>query len=468
MAAGSGTVILLARLLNPDEYGLLYFSLSVLSIATLIGSLGIAKSGARYISEYIEQDSSQIVKVISISILLNTVLISSSATFLYLFSSDLSNILGEPDASFLLAVGSVFIILSSSVELTRILLQGLEEIKLSAWTKCIAEVTKFIFSIGIVILGAGVVGALIGMIIGYLIGTIVGLIFIYRSIKSLSFSFDNSIFDKNITSRIFRYSIPITVTRGAYTLDDKIDVVFVGVFLNPVAVSYYVVSKQIIRLLAVPANSLGFTVSPSIGRQSLADESERSGEIFSISLIYTLLFYVPVCSVLVISANDVLNLFFGGEYTDASHLLQILAIYLLSLSLMSIASNPLDFMGKAKLRAILRSVSAILNAILNVLLIPMFGVTGAAIATVVSFTLYSIANIAMIFKFLDVPYGHLQSSVYEILVVTILCLSTSFAVRYLSQSIYTPIFIAVITGSVWVMSMNLLGHIEMKEVRQLV
>jgi len=52
-------IIVLARyLLGRDEYGLLYFALSVIGVITIFATLGLPKSTARYVNEYLEEDPS--------------------------------------------------------------------------------------------------------------------------------------------------------------------------------------------------------------------------------------------------------------------------------------------------------------------------------------------------------------------------------------------------------------------------
>lgn len=62
--AGTLLTVFLARLLDPDGYGLWFLAISVFSIAQIFSKLGLAKSGARYISQYRVDDPSQVPHII--------------------------------------------------------------------------------------------------------------------------------------------------------------------------------------------------------------------------------------------------------------------------------------------------------------------------------------------------------------------------------------------------------------------
>jgi len=60
MVSSALLMFLLARLLNPDGYGALYWAIGILAVVQLFADLGLGKSSARYISEYSERDTGQI------------------------------------------------------------------------------------------------------------------------------------------------------------------------------------------------------------------------------------------------------------------------------------------------------------------------------------------------------------------------------------------------------------------------
>lgn len=95
VVSGAILIILLARLLDPDRYGLLYFALSIMAVGTLISSLGFGHSAARYISEYDEKEAGQIPHVIETSALYTFISLVIVSVTLVLFYTETTALLGD-------------------------------------------------------------------------------------------------------------------------------------------------------------------------------------------------------------------------------------------------------------------------------------------------------------------------------------------------------------------------------------
>ena len=75
VVSGAVLTIVLARLLDPDAYGLLFLAISIFAVAKIFSELGIARSAARYITEYKETDPGQLTHILRFSFLLNSTVI---------------------------------------------------------------------------------------------------------------------------------------------------------------------------------------------------------------------------------------------------------------------------------------------------------------------------------------------------------------------------------------------------------
>jgi O-antigen/teichoic acid export membrane protein len=88
--------------------------------------------------------------------------------------------------------------------------------------------------------------------------------------------------------------------------------------------------------------------------------------------------------------ENVLTLVFGPDYIEAKRALQILSLgFLIGTPFMS-SGHTLIAMGKTHFLMWASISAAIVNIILNVTLIPSFGIEGAALATAISWSFYSI------------------------------------------------------------------------------
>lgn len=410
--AGGLLTVLLARLLNPETYGLLFLALSILMIAQVFSKLGIAKSAARYISEYQEKNPGQIANIIERSLAANLVTIVT-VSILFLFTHELiAVIVGEPDLTPLLVLGVLFIISESFMIYTRTVAQGFENIKLSATIYAIDRAGRLILAIGLVLLGYGAIGALLGYIVAGLLASVVGFVILY--IHHYQSLYKEAEMEPRLFRRILEYNIPLTLTSLTGKIDTQVDTILVGFFLNPVAVSFYVISKQIVEFIEMPATALGFSMSPTYGKQKAGGELATAARMFETTLNHTILLYLPAAIGMFLVADPTVELVFGAEYAGAVPVLQVLSVYLVIHSITDIIDQPLDFLGRARDRAIAKSIASISNVGLNIWLIPLIGVVGAALATVITHSFYISVKLYIIYSELPLNLSRIKRDMLKV------------------------------------------------------
>jgi O-antigen/teichoic acid export membrane protein len=102
-----------------------------------------------------------------------------------------------------------------------------------------------------------------------------------------------------------------------------------------------------------------------------------------------------ILSVWYIAGGEIVRIF-GPEYTEAKPIINILMINVLTTFLLRVPlGNILAAVGKAKWNSWSAGILLIVNLLLNYLLIPRFGIYGAAYATVSSIGLSSVVSLIM-------------------------------------------------------------------------
>lgn len=394
MAASGLLIILLARyLLSQEEYGLLFLAISIITVAQLFSDLGIAKSGARFLAEYRESDPSLVRPVLTASLKYRLISITIVGLGLGVFANVMADILGEPGLVPLLYAGIAYLAAHSLSTFAGLLFQGFNRVTWTAKVKIVSGVTRPLFVAAFVLAGWGAVGAIVGYAVSFGLGALIGLVVLYRYFYGASPPASEN---TDIGGRIIRYSVPLAATRGANVLDKHIDTILIGFFLNPLAVGFYTLGKQINAFLLGPARSLGFTISPTFGEQKARDELDRAARVYETALEHTLLLYVPAAAGVIVVAEPAVRIIFGEGWLGAVPVVQILSGFLLLQAVTNVTSDGIDYLGRARFRAIAKGVTSIGNFVLNVLLIPRFGVVGAASATVVTHSVYVLLNLYII------------------------------------------------------------------------
>ncbi|MFU8867597.1 flippase [Natronococcus sp.] len=454
-------VVVLARLLEPTEYGLLYLAISVFAIATVIGRLGLGKSAARYLTEYEERDAGQIPHIVETVALALAVTLGTVTLALIVAREPLAALLGEPGLEELLLVGALYVAGHGLVNSGRNLCQGFKEIERAAFITLVEAVVRPVVAIGLVLAGLGAVGALVGYVVSSLLGAALFAAVIYR----LYARAERGELEAGLRRRIAEYALPITLTENGSTIIKRVDVVLIGAFLTPLAVGYYVVAKQLLTFIKSPANSLGFAISPRYSEQLQRGNLETASRLYGEALTATLVFYVPAAAGLAIVAEPTLALVFGPEYAGGAIVLQLLTIYLVAQAVSYVTSGGLDYLGLAKLRAYAKGATAVANLLLNLALIPTIGIAGAAISTAGTYAAYVAVNVYLIHLELDLDWRAIGRRCAKVGAVTAIM---SAVVLPFAPAIDGAVSLAAVVAlgtAVWLGATVSIGLIEKRQLR---
>lgn len=460
------TILLLTRvLLTPSGFGTLYYAISILSVVSVFAVLGIPKSAARYVNEYQEKDTAQVRFILIRSTQILIVLIILVSLIITLGYRQFSYLLNEPAVEPFLLFGATYVAAHALHSHTKTILQGFNRIKWSTGINALAGISRLVFVVLFVMAGLGALGAFLGYAAGFFLSFLVGTILIYRYHFSIYSSATQ--IERTLTGRILRYSLPLTLTKGAGILDKRVDIILVGFFLNPVAVGYYVIAKQIAEVTGMPASSFGYTVAPAYGKRKAADSINHAARLFERSIRYVLLFYIPACVGLVLVADPAVTLIFGSDYEGAITVVQIMSGFILVNAVNKITSDGLDFLGRARERAAMKTATATGNFILNILLIPTFGVEGAAYATVITYTAYVIGNVYYIHDELELRIVRIIGDAGIAVVIAIgMGMAVLFAVPYISDLV-TLVGVILYGGLIWASLSLLSGMVRFEQITSL-
>lgn len=450
-------VVLLTRIfMTPSQYGELNFVLSALGVVSILATLGLPKSAARYVTEFSEIDPEQVPHVVRTSLKYLGILVVVVAGATLAVGRPTTTILGVPSIAPFIAVGSLYIVTQAFMKYCTALCQGFNRVDWSALIGVVNNVGRVLFVVLLVALGFGVTGALFGYIAGYVAAAVVGGYVVYTQFYTDYRPAPAA--DDGLSRRILEYSIPLTATRTANVIDRKIDTILVGVLLNMTAVGYYTVAKQVADFVAAPASSVGYTISPAIGEQSSADRKDRARKLYERSVQYVLLAYLPAVAGLVLVAEPMVRYVFGTNYLGAVPAVQVFAAFVLVSALNNVTSDGLDYLGRARARAIAKTGMAVSNVALNILLIPVLGVVGAAVATVITFSLYTFTNIYIIHQELEIRLHQIARWLAAVTVVTGgMAIAVWFTLPYVSGPI--TLFGTVLLGVVTWAVLSILGGI---------
>jgi len=462
MVAKGGLIFLLTRyLLQPAEYGLLFLTLSVLSVALLLANLGIPKAGAKYITEYRESAPELVSTVVQKTLIYNCIAIGAVSVGIYVMNDRVATFVGEPGISGLLLLGIGYVAIKSLSDTFRMFFQGFNRMGLVATVSITTNVLLVLFVPVLVVLGYGLEGALVGYVLSSAGGALIGSVVLFRRFyerhnvgKDLR---------KKVSRRILNYSLPLTFTMSANVINSRADTILLSIFRGPTAIAFYTLGKQISDFLITPANSLGFGVSPTYGERKANDELERASEIYEQSFIYTVAIYAPAAAGIVFVAEPTVRLLFGSDYVGAGQVLQIFSVFVFLRALDAITTDALDYLGRARARAVAKGATSVANVGLNIVLIPLYGVIGAAAATVITYSIYVGAELFVIADELPIGLRRLLRMSSTVGSITVGMSAVVYPLTGFISGILSLVGVIGVGGGIWVVLTVLTGVVDIRQ-----
>lgn len=175
-------------------------------------------------------------------------------------------------------------------------------------------------------------------------------------------------------------AFPIFLIEGVSFLLTNSDVVVVGIFLDPHEVAIYFAAAKTMALV----HFINFSVKAASGPRFssiIAEGTRQELEVAAIDAARWTFWPALGVGLAVLAAGHLLLSLFGGAFTAGYILMAILLAGILAKAMVGPAETLLMMSGKQNLCVALYAGALTANVTLNVLLIPVLGIEGAAIAT---------------------------------------------------------------------------------------
>ena len=377
--------LVLTANLTPAEYGLYYSCLSLIGLFALFKDFGLNQSLVYHISKFrterkLKKLRSSVFTVLfiqSIPALIISIIIFLCADFLVLNYLHLSeNLLAGAFVIKFLAI-VYFIQIFYGIILS--ILQGFQKMKFFAIADFCRMVFYFAFTLLFISLNFAVLSPALGFLLSYILSVALFSPFVAKLIPKAKFSFS-----KELTKKLIFYGFPIMLSGAAGLIIGYTDTILITLFKSLEEVGIYQTAQPTARLLWFFSGALASVLFPMVTElKTKKDGTLEKG----ISLIYRYVWValIPFALMAFAFSKEILNLFFGSFYARGSLVLKILAIGAIFYSVAQINGVALNGIGKPQNFTKIVYLGAIANLIGNLLLIPIVGIAGAAISTLLTY-----------------------------------------------------------------------------------
>lgn len=198
---------------------------------------------------------------------------------------------------------------------------------------------------------------------------------------------------KNIVTR----SGPMAISAITYLLMQSVDVILLSKYSSFERVAFYSVAIKLTTILSLVLASVNTVYAPTFAEwYSLKDfKSLKSGIKKSTRLIFILTF--PALVVVFLFSDMILG-FFGPDYTQARSSLLVLLIGQAVNALCGSVGVYMNMTGKQVIFQRILVTAFAINITLNIILIPIYDILGAAIATTISTVFWNVLTTIYIYR----------------------------------------------------------------------
>jgi len=397
-ATGLGLIssIIVARFYGAEVVGIVAVVQSFLMLATIFTVLGTGTSILRLIPEHLIKYSPTSAFKVYRKTQLIVIAVSLATGTLFFFSADLiaEKVFSKPHLSFYFAVASLFVVFNSLMQLNTEAVRGLRLIKTFALMQMLPQGFNLL-----ILLSLGFLWPTRDVPVYALLGGIAITGLLGWSIMAHSFRkkmAPNDTIKPMSGHKILSISLPMLMTATMTFIIGQTGVIMLGMFRSEAEVGHYAVAVKLATLTAFILNAVNSMAGPKF---SELFHSDKMDELFHVAKKSAKLIFwttTPILLGFIILGKPVLDIAFGQEFTVAYPALVILV---LGQFVNSISGSTGLFMNMTGNQLIFRNIiilAATLNIGINLLLIPHYGIYGAATAAMVSLMTWNIATLCYI------------------------------------------------------------------------
>jgi len=379
-ASGFFLIPVFTYYLTPSEYGIVGYLQMVLQLFATILMFGFFGAQTRYFYEFKDNAKKIGEYLFSTNAFLMTVLIFI-CTVITLWGKSLYSLLNIKDIPFypfvVLTVWTAFLQIMNQMVIS--FNMAAKKYKKVAVLQFLQFASMSIFSIILIVyFKKGALGRIEGLFYGQLAFF---LIFYFNYAKNFTLNFKSE-----YVKYALAFGVPIVFHLLAGVLHNSADRFILEKFVSMSQLGLYTLAYQLGMVMSILVTAINQAWQPNYFDLMSSDCSDDQKKYENRKYFAYWIFIISsICLFGVLFTKEILFLLTPSEYHRASGIVQIILAGYFMQGLYYFAASPIFFYKKTKLLPFLTGSSALLNILLNLIFIPIYGIYGAAVATLISY-----------------------------------------------------------------------------------
>jgi O-antigen/teichoic acid export membrane protein len=401
---GYATRVVMARWYGPGELGFYVLGITLVQIVNILSQVGMDNGVVRYVAHYDAEGDVRRVRGTIIQALLVTFGLSVVFSVLMFFGAGfLAWVFNNPFLETVFRAFSVSVPFFTLMSMALWTTQGFQTVKYTAYVQYVVQpLLNLAFIVVFYLFGVLVLGAVASYILSMAFGAALSLYYLRRIFPPL---LDREVRPKFESRALFRASGPMIVANLTQQVNSWLALLVLGAFETAREVGIYDVAFRTAALSTLVLFAFGGIFSPMISslyrRGLLRELAHLYKDVSYWAFTGALLFFLTTA----LLAQDIMTIL-GPKFVPGWPVIVVIAAAQLFSSSVGPTARVLAMTGHQRIVmfATLGSIAA--AAVLNLLLVPAFGIFGAAAATAAAVILANVVTLSFVHRLLGFwPYS---------------------------------------------------------------
>ncbi|MFA5076881.1 MAG: flippase [Candidatus Micrarchaeia archaeon] len=379
------------RLFSQQDIGTFYLGLGFISILGIFGDLGLFAAFTRFIPYYMGKGEKK-----------KAYALLRGAYWFVTFFSVLMGILimigapyiaesaGNPDLEIVMQVLAFFVLVNSLLNLNSYSLLSMKNVRTQVLLSNSQHALKLVLTVLLfVFIGSSVLSLTAAYVASFVLAALLSFWYVKKMIDESGIASEVSLKDQvEALKEAVPFGAVLSVITAMWILISSSDRIMLGYMIDPSkaagVIAVYAMATTLGGVVSIFPSALGNIFLPIISELYAKGKKKEMLESSTFATRWVLILMVPAAMLLISLPKEILVLFYGSAYASGALVLSIFTIGVFLRTASTVHSSVLAAMRLMKVELGIAVFGALLNVVLNVLLIPGYGMEGAAFASAIA------------------------------------------------------------------------------------
>ena len=377
MAVGT---IILTRLMSPAEYGVYAIALIPSLLINLFRDWGVNSAITKYVANLRATNKEGEIRDVIVAGVIFEVTVGLALSLLSVFLAGFiaSALFHRPETASYIAIISITILSGALLSVAQSAFIGFERMRLNSLTLICQSIVKTLVGPILVILGYGVLGAVLGYSLSVMAAGIFGITILYfmlfRHVRKSEVNSRNLL---KMLAALLKFGVPLSMSSMLGGILIQINGFIMASFISDANIGNYQAAVNFSVLLTFVTIPISTVLFPAFAKLNPQKESALLKTVFVHSIKYTSILVLPATMAVMALSGPMISTLFGEKYTSAPFFLTFYLVINLFAVIGSLSSQSLmTGLGETGMLLKLGILNLLIGLPLSFLLIPSLGIVG--------------------------------------------------------------------------------------------